>query len=78
MKMKDASTILDHFKEYKAWAKNLTKQRIKILQTDSSYEYLNTDMQKYLKEHGIEHQHTVPYTPQQNEIAEHFNRTLVE
>ena len=78
MKTKDTATILDHFKVYKAWAENITNQRIKILRTDGGGEYLNTDMQKYLKEHGIEHQHTVPYTPQQNGIAERFNRTLIE
>src|SRR5271170_468109 len=77
-KTKDASTILGHFKEYKAWAENITERKIKILRTDGGGEYLNVEMRAYLKEHGIEHQHTVPYTPQQNGIAERFNRTLIE
>ena len=72
-KAKDASTILKHFKQYKAWAENITERKIKILRTDGGGEYLNADMQAYLKECGIEHQHTVPYTPQQNGIAERFN-----
>ncbi|XP_026475639.1 uncharacterized protein LOC113380719 [Ctenocephalides felis] len=33
---------------------------------------------EYLKENGIIHQRTNPYTPEQNGIAERLNRTLVE
>jgi transposase InsO family protein len=29
-------------------------------------------------EHGIQHQTSTPYTPQQSGIFEHFNRTVVK
>lgn len=32
----------------------------------------------YLKQHGINHQVTAPYFPQQNSVAERLNRILVE
>ena len=33
---------------------------------------------QYLREHGIQHQQTPPYTPEHNGVAERMNRTLVE
>ena len=73
LKSKDVYVVLEHFKEYKIWAENITERKIKILRTDGGREYLNAQMEIYLKETGIEHQHTIPYTPQQNGIAECFN-----
>ena len=32
----------------------------------------------FLSKHGIQHQKTVPYTPQQNGVVERKNKTLVE
>jgi transposase InsO family protein len=40
-------------------------------------EYLSLAFKDHLTEHGITHQLTVPYTPQQNEAAERLNRTLL-
>ena len=31
----------------------------------------------YLQEHGIEHQTLMPYSPQQNGRAEHFQQTII-
>ena len=31
----------------------------------------------YLQEHGIEHQTSMPYSPQQNGRAEHFQQTII-
>ena len=33
---------------------------------------------KFCEDHGIRHEHTVPYNPQQNGIAERKNRTLLD
>ena len=70
--------ILECFQAYKAWSENITEKRIKVLRTDGGCEYINTLLDTYLKANGIEHQHMVPYTPQQNRIAERFNRTVIE
>ena len=55
-----------------------TGKSIKILRSDQGGEYKVGDFIKYCKDHGIVQQFTVPNTPQQNEVAERKNRTLVE
>ncbi len=50
----------------------------KVFRSDRGGEYLNDNVQKYLKNNGIDFQCTVGYAPQQNGIAERKNRTLVE
>ncbi len=51
---------------------------MKILRSDNGAEFTNKAFDSYLRKHGIVRQLTVPYTPQQNGVAERFNRTLVE
>lgn len=46
--------------------------------SDNGKEFVNRELLNYFKSQGIEHQTTVPYTPQQNGVAERKNRTLVE
>ena len=48
------------------------------LRTDNGGEYTSTGFQAYLASKGIEHQLTVPHSPQQNGVAERLNRTLME
>ncbi len=47
------------------------------MRTDNGGEYLSNKFRAYLSEHGIHHQLTVAYTPQQNGVAERMNRTLM-
>ena len=46
--------------------------------TDNGGEYVSAQFEQYLKEHGITHEVTTPYTPQQNGVSERLNRTLKE
>src|SRR6267142_5761211 len=39
---------------------------------------MNTELGQWCREHGIEIQATALYSPLQNGVAEHMNRTLVE
>ncbi|GJX09930.1 retrovirus-related pol polyprotein from transposon TNT 1-94 [Tanacetum coccineum] len=41
-------------------------------------EFLNKTLQTYFKEEGISHQMTIAQTPEQNNVVERRNRTLVE
>ena len=52
--------------------------KIKILRTDNGGELISKEFDNYLTQHGVVHQKTVPYTPEQNSVAERINRTLVE
>ncbi|CAB3225799.1 unnamed protein product [Arctia plantaginis] len=49
-----------------------------MIRTDNGREYVNKHFQTILQEHGIVHQTTVPYSPQQNGVAERANRTIME
>ena len=71
--MSNKSQVLYKFKEYVAEAG--TSQR---LRTDNGAEYTAKQFKDYCRVSKIEQEFTVPETPQQNGVAERFNRTLVE
>ena len=69
----------DKFKEFKALVENQHKgNTIKRLRSDNGGEYTSNTFKNYLKAQGIQHETTVPYTPQQNNVSERANRTIVE
>ena len=89
--MKTKSESLNCFKIFHKYAENQTGKRmkqvnfiqqtapkIKSLRTDNGGEYISNNFKSYLQDHGISHQLTVPYTPQQNGVAERLNRTLID
>ena len=45
---------------------------------DNGGEYVNQAFRDFYSENGLLHQLSVPYTPQQNGVAERKNRTLWE
>ena len=54
-------------------------RRIKTLRSDNvGGGFVKNEFEEFLSKHGIQHQKTVPYTPQQNVVDERKNRTLVE
>lgn len=72
------SEVLDKFKLFKATMEKTTDAKIKRLRSDNGGEYTSKKLEAFLGEHGIKHEKTVPYTPQQNGLAERMNRSLVE
>lgn len=66
------------FKNFKAYVENQSNKRIKTLRSDNGGEYISKSFENYLKNCGIHHQTSMPYTPQQNGVAERMNRTLQE
>ena len=76
--MKTKDQVLEKFEEYEAMVTNITEKKIKILRSDNGGEYTSKEFFNYLKEKGIQHQLSVPRTPQQNGVAERMNRTIQE
>ena len=76
--IKAKNEAFEKFQQFKSLVENQTGQRIKTIRSDNGGEYINAPFQHFLRQHGIRHQVTAPYTPQQNGIAERFNRTVVE
>ena len=77
METKSAAEMLEKFKEFKAEVENQLGRKIKRLRTDGGGEYKKA-FGKYLKEQGIVHEKTVPYSPDQNGVSERVNRTIMD
>ena len=75
--LKHKDEQFDAFKTYKAWAERQTGRKLKTICTDRGGEFLLKEQKCYLQEHGIEHQTSMPYSPQQNGRAECFQQTII-
>ncbi|CAI7876075.1 unnamed protein product [Closterium sp. NIES-53] len=65
-------------KEWMPRAQRESGHKVKVIRTNNGGEFIGADFESVLKKKGIQHQLTVPYNPQQNGVAERFNRTLQE
>lgn len=76
--LKEKSDTFDKFNNWKRQVENQTGKKIKFLRTDNGLEFCNTDFDNMCKESGITRHKTVPYTSQQNGVAEMMNRTILD
>ena len=76
--IRNKSEVKVKFREFVENVKTKFGAKPKKLRSDNGGEYIDRELQDYLKSEGIEFQHTVAYTPQQNGVAERKNRYLVE
>jgi hypothetical protein len=75
------SEVLKKFKEFTEMVKNIfamENYRVSTLRSDNGGEYVSGEFANFCQTNGIVHQYTVPYTPEQNGVAERFNRTILE
>ncbi|WZY86902.1 hypothetical protein YC2023_033288 [Brassica napus] len=70
--------VLDAFRNFQTYVTNHYHAKIKILRSDNGGEYTSHAFKQHLSQHGILHQTSCPYTPQQNGVAERKNRHLME
>ncbi|MCI27168.1 retrovirus-related pol polyprotein from transposon tnt 1-94, partial [Trifolium medium] len=70
--------VFDVFKRFKALVENQSSKRMKILITDGGGEYTSKKFESFCVENGVEHEVTVPYTPQHNGLAERRNMTILD
>ena len=57
---------------------NNFNKNIKSIRSDGGGEYVKRDFQNFCESEGIQMEHSVPYTPQQNGVAKRKNRSLKE
>nr|GEW57127.1 hypothetical protein [Tanacetum cinerariifolium] len=57
---------------------NQLVKTIMSLRSERGGEYMSQEFLDHLKEHGIMAHHTPPYAPQNNEVSERRNRTLLD
>ncbi|CAH9052299.1 unnamed protein product [Cuscuta europaea] len=72
------SDVCEKFKAWKLLVENHTGQNVKTLRTDNGLEFCNQELDQLCATSGIRRHKTVPYTPQQNGVAERMNRTLLD
>ncbi|UZJ57454.1 hypothetical protein CBS101457_006774 [Exobasidium rhododendri] len=70
------SEAFEYFQRWRTAVELQWEAKVKILRTDGGGEYCNQAFRNYLSTHGIQHETTNRYTPQQNGVAERSNLTL--
>ncbi|WVZ89527.1 hypothetical protein U9M48_035914 [Paspalum notatum var. saurae] len=58
--------------------RNESHKAMRAIRSDNGGEFRNSRFENFCHDLGLEHQFSSPYTPPQNGIVEHKNRTLVE
>jgi hypothetical protein len=76
--MKTRAEAKDKFTIYKALVENQHNTSIKVIRSDNAPEYTEGRFKEIIIKAGIHHETTTPYSPQQNGVAERYNRTLAE
>ena len=76
--MKKKSQTTEKVIQHITYLKTRWDKHPKIFRVDNGTEYLNEELITWCRNHGIELQTTAPYSPEQNGVAERFNRTLME
>ena len=72
------SDTFEKFKEYEAEVTPKFSAKISKLTIDQGREYKSKNMLQLCKSKGIQVLESMAYSPQQNGVAERFNRTVIE
>ncbi|GJU42150.1 ribonuclease H-like domain-containing protein [Tanacetum coccineum] len=65
-------------KSFVTGIENIVDHKVKVIRCDNGTEFKNREMNQFCEMNGILRQFSVSKTPQQNEVAERRNRTLIE
>jgi transposase InsO family protein len=64
-------------RQFKARVETETGKKLKILRTDRGGEFTSIEFGVYCAEEGMQRHMTAPYSPQQNDVVERRNQTIV-
>ena len=76
--MKTRVELFSIFQKFHAEIRTQFNTSIRILRSDNAKDYFSTPFSSFMSSHGILHQSSYAYTPQQNGVVERKNRHLVE
>ncbi|GMF50845.1 unnamed protein product [Phytophthora fragariaefolia] len=75
--LKKKSEVASKLKEFMRFYEKQWGERLKCLRSDNGTEFVNKYVTRICTLNGIVHQRTVPYSPQQNGVAERMNPVYV-
>jgi transposase InsO family protein len=70
--------VFEHFQSLALRLNNEYPNCLKVIHSDNGTEFKNGSFDEFCLEHGIDQQFSAPHIPQQNELMERKNHTLVE
>jgi hypothetical protein len=76
--LQQKSDSFDVYKAFVAWVETHLSKKIKVLYMDRGGEYLSIEFTAFLDGKGTEQKLVVHDTPEENGVAKHLNRTLIE
>lgn len=76
--MHNKAETTQKLKEFVKEVTNQFETSLKTIRTDNGTEFLNTELNTFLKELDIKHQLSCPYTPQQNSVVERKHRHILD
>ncbi len=76
--IKEKSEVYNKFMEYVSAAEVLVERKVKAIRCDQGGEYKSKNFIEFCKSKGIVIDYVQRYTPEQNGVAERFNRSVVE
>ena len=72
---KDAAA--DAIKQVQAATEKESSHKLRVLRTDNGGEFTTAEFAAFCADEGIQRHFSAPYTPQQNDVVEHRNQTVV-
>ena len=76
--MKLKSDVFPILQSFYVFVKNQFNKHIQRIRSDNGGEFFNTDCNDFLVTHGIIHESSCPYTPQQNGVAKRKHIHVLE
>jgi transposase InsO family protein len=76
--LQDKSKTQGTLKRFLRRAQNEFELKVKKVRSDNGSEFKNLHVEDFLEEEGIKHEFSAPYTPQQNDVVERKNMTLID
>jgi transposase InsO family protein len=76
--LKSKDEVFEHFQSLTLRLNNDHPNYLKVIRSDNEIEFRNASFNQFCLEHGVDQQFFAPRVPQQNEVIERKNHTLVE